>query len=193
MGTTLSAIKTLLLPALAALLVFVLFSFIVVPIWQHYRNRYSHYLPLGTLSGQTMTLRDRMQSSLSHFFARASTSNTGREYAATSDGTLGIGDRIRSLLRRGGIVGAGPNRNSGGEQGVNDNELLSDDEDLNWILHDSARGLSLGEAGEELGPVRPERRQELSRNGASYDQRRLSRELEQGFMDDSDDDEPPRR
>ncbi|CAK7271988.1 hypothetical protein SEPCBS57363_004903 [Sporothrix epigloea] len=175
MGTTLSAIKTLFLPALAALIVFILFTFIIVPVWQHYRNRYSHYLPLGTLSNQTLSLRDRMQSSLSHFFSRASTSNSWRERTAVNDGIFGIGDRIRSLLGRGNL-GASPGRNSGDEEGTNESDLLSDDEDLNWNLHDPARGLSLGEAGEELGRVQPGQRHELPRDGSLYDQRRLSRE-----------------
>lgn len=117
-----------------------------------------------------------MQSSLSHFFSRASTSSSWRESTANSDGIFGIGDRIRNLLRRGGILGASPNRNSGDEQGTSDNDLLSDDGDLNWNLHDPARGLSLGEVGEELGRVQAGRRHELPRDGSFYDQRRLSRE-----------------
>ena len=169
--------QTLFLPALAALVVFVLFTFVIVPIWQHYRNRYSHYLPIDTLSHQTLSLRDRMQSSLSHFFARATTTTTWRERVAANGGDTGIGGRIRGLFQRGGSDGAGRSRNSsGGELGINDNGLLSDDEDLDLHLHDPERGLSLGEDGEELGTMRPERRSQLPRGGSVYDQRRLSRE-----------------
>ncbi|CAK7216305.1 hypothetical protein SBRCBS47491_002779 [Sporothrix bragantina] len=194
MGATLSVIKTLFLPALAALVVFIVFTFVIVPVWQHYRNRYSHYLPIDTLSNQTLSLRDRMQSSLSHFFSRAATTTTWRDRVAANGGDTGIGGRIRGLFRRGGSGGAGLGRNSsGGELGINDNDLLSDDEDLDLNLHDPARGLSLGEVGEELGTMRPGQRNELPRGGAGYDQRRLSIELEQGFMDDSDDEDPPRR
>ncbi|CAK7224372.1 hypothetical protein SCUCBS95973_005494 [Sporothrix curviconia] len=172
MGAALSVIKTLFLPAFAALAVFILFTFIIVPVWQHYRNRYSHYLPIDTLSNQTLSLRDRMQSSLSHFFSRAATTTSWRDRVAANGGDTGIGGRIRSLFRRGGGGGGG----DGGELGLNDNDLLSDDEDLALNLHDPTRGLSLGEVGEELGTMRPERRNELPRGGAVHDQRRLSRE-----------------
>ncbi|CAK7219214.1 hypothetical protein SEUCBS140593_003815 [Sporothrix eucalyptigena] len=193
MGATLSVIKTLFLPAIAALAVFLVFTFVIVPVWQHYRNRYSHYLPIDTLSNQTLSLRHRVQSSVSHFFSRAATTTTWRDRVGANGGDTGIGGRIRGLFNRGGGSSHGRN-NSGGELGVDDNDLLSDDEDLDLNLHDTAHGLSLGEVGEELGTMRPDnRRRELPRGGAVYEPRRLSRELEQGFMDDSDEEEPPRR
>ncbi|KAL1896549.1 hypothetical protein Sste5346_004583 [Sporothrix stenoceras] len=196
MGATLSVVKTLFLPAIIALLVFVLFTFVIVPIWQHYRNRYSHYLPIDTLSSQTLSLRDRMQASVSHFFSRATTTTSWRDRVAMNGGDTGIGGRLRTLFNRS-RSGGGHARDNSGELG-GDDELLSDEEELSLNLHDPARGISLGEVGEELGTMRSNsangRRNELPRGGAVvYDAPRLSRELEQGFMDDSEDDEPPRR
>ncbi|KIH95054.1 hypothetical protein SPBR_03533 [Sporothrix brasiliensis 5110] len=198
MGATLSVVKTLFLPAIIALLVFVLFSFVIVPIWQHYRNRYSHYLPIDTLSSQTLSLRDRMQASVSHFFSRATTTTSWRDRVGTNGGDTGIGGRLRGLFSR----RNSPSRAGGShsrDNSLRSDELLSDSEELSLHLHNPARGIELGEVGEELGTMRANsgagrRQHELPRGGAAvYDAPRLSRELEQGFMDDSDDDEPPRR
>lgn len=174
--------QTLFLPAIIALLVFVLFSFVIVPIWQHYRNRYGHYLPMDTLSTQTLSLRDRMQASVSHFFSRATTTTSWRDRVAMNGGDTGIGGRLRTLFGRGrsGGAGGGHARDNSGELGGD--ELLSDDEELSLSLHDPARGISLGEVGEELGTMRPNstngngRRNELPGGGAVYDAPRLSRE-----------------
>ena len=183
-STNLPPSQTLFLPAIAALLVFVLFSFVIVPVWQHYRNRYSHYLPIDTLSSQTLSLRDRMQASVSHFFSRATTTTSWRERTAANGGDTGIGGRLRGLFRRGGSNngrggGGGHSRDNSGELGGD--ELLSDDDELSLNLHDPAHGISLGEVGEELGTMRSNsgsgRRHELPRGGAAvHDAPRLSRE-----------------
>ncbi|KAK4193098.1 hypothetical protein QBC35DRAFT_482620, partial [Podospora australis] len=68
MGATFSAIKTLIVPALISLIIFLVFSFVLFPLWQRYRNRYSQYLPLDTISNGTSSIRARIQGSISRFF-----------------------------------------------------------------------------------------------------------------------------
>lgn len=145
---------------------------------------------MDTLSTQTLSLRDRMQASVSHFFSRATTTTSWRDRVAMNGGDTGIGGRIRTLFGRGrsggggaGIGGGGGGSHARGNSGeLGGDELLSDDEELGFNLHDPARGISLGEVGEELGAMRPNsnnsngRRNELPRGGAVYDAPRLSRE-----------------
>ncbi|KAK3297537.1 uncharacterized protein B0H64DRAFT_126034 [Chaetomium fimeti] len=141
MGSTFAVIKTLIVPAVISLVLFLVATFVLVPLWQRYRNRYSQYLPLETISNQTLSLRARMQGAVVRFMAPSAWR------ARASDG----------------IVVA-------------------------------ERGSFDSEEGEELGDVdetTARRVLDQQRDDPVDSTRRLSRDLEEGFMDDSDD-EPER-
>ncbi|KAI1360027.1 hypothetical protein F5Y08DRAFT_59764 [Xylaria arbuscula] len=72
MGSTLSVIKTLLIPAIVSLVLFLTLTYLVVPLWRYYRNRYSQYLPLDSLSSQTTSLRIHMQNAVARWIASSS-------------------------------------------------------------------------------------------------------------------------
>ncbi|CAP73142.1 uncharacterized protein PODANS_2_5550 [Podospora anserina S mat+] len=57
--------QTLVVPAIISLILFLLSTFVLYPLWQRYRNRYSQYLPIDTLSEQTSSLRARITGGLS--------------------------------------------------------------------------------------------------------------------------------
>lgn len=61
--------QTLIVPAVISLILFLTTTFVLVPLWQRYRNRYSQYLPLDTISTQTLSLRSRIQEALVRFLA----------------------------------------------------------------------------------------------------------------------------
>ncbi|KAI0874581.1 hypothetical protein GGS24DRAFT_500653 [Hypoxylon argillaceum] len=144
MGTMLSVIKTLLVPALISLVLFLLSTYVILPVWRYYRNRYSQYLPLDTISTQTTSLRIRIQDAIARWISSSS--------------------RWRLRARDRGTV-------------ADDNE--------------SDLGFS-SEEGEELNEVDEDRRHALSldtHHQHTDSDRRLSRDLEEGFRDDSDDDD----
>ncbi|KAI1827873.1 hypothetical protein F4861DRAFT_292841 [Xylaria intraflava] len=64
MGSTLSIIKTLFIPALISLVLFLVLTYLVLPLWRYYRNRYSQYLPLDSISTRTTSLRIRTQDAI---------------------------------------------------------------------------------------------------------------------------------
>ncbi|EPE07171.1 hypothetical protein F503_07822 [Ophiostoma piceae UAMH 11346] len=174
MGDTASALKTVFIPALIALLLFLFLNYAIVPAWRLYRSRYGHYVPVEQLSSQTVSLGYRMHVAIGNFFSRASTATSnwrGRGQSGSSGNSTsgrGLGSRIRAML------GRRPSR----EYSEMDDDLLSDD-------------------GEELGTIRAPGADQPLGQPPAYDARRLSRELEQGFMDDSesesDDDQRQRR
>jgi len=144
MGATLSLLKTLVIPAIISLLLYLLISYIVVPVWKRYRGRYSNYLPLDTISTHTISFRQRAQSAV-----------------------LGL------LLPSSWRTDFGRNRHTVSAQDGSGSDFDEDE-------------------GEELHEVDDNRREAISldaRRGADVDGRRLSRDLEEGFKDDSDDDE----
>ncbi|RSL93157.1 hypothetical protein CEP52_013394 [Fusarium oligoseptatum] len=131
MGASTSMIKTLAVPAVVSLILFLLSTYVLIPLWRRYA-RYSQYLPLDSLSSQTLSLRDRITSRISAW-------RLNRNATFSSD--------------------------TGSEDGL-------DDED-----------------GEELGHVDEAtwRQMEADTRAARPDNtRRLSRDLEEGFRDDSD-------
>ncbi|TVY59558.1 hypothetical protein LSUE1_G009484 [Lachnellula suecica] len=144
MGATLSLLKTLVIPAIISLILYLLISYLIVPAWKRYRNRYSQYLPLDAISTRTTSLRQRIQSSLARGLLPSSwREQFQRRTASAQDG-------------------------SGSD--------FDEDE------------------GEELYDVDDNRREALSldaRRGRDDDGRRLSRDLEEGFKDDSDDEDEP--
>ncbi|KAG5980931.1 hypothetical protein E4U55_003465 [Claviceps digitariae] len=126
----LSLVKTIFIPAVISLILFLLLTFVVLPLWRRYRNRYSQYLPVPTYT-----------SGLSNFFAR----------------------RLSMLT-----LPSTWSRNGGSVDSVDVDDFLED--------------------GEELASVDPRLvsvlRHVVSRGDDGV--RRLSRDLEEGFMDDSD-------
>ncbi|KAF7550469.1 hypothetical protein G7046_g8012 [Stylonectria norvegica] len=64
MGATMSVVKTLIAPALVSLLIFIIITYVLLPIWRRYRSRYSQYLPLDSLSTQTASWRQRITARL---------------------------------------------------------------------------------------------------------------------------------
>ncbi|KAK0739209.1 hypothetical protein B0T21DRAFT_362182 [Apiosordaria backusii] len=135
MGATFSAVKTLIVPAIISLILFLLSTFVLYPLWQRYRNRYSQYLPLDTISEQTSSLRARI------------TGGIGRLIFTTRWGTH-LTDRL--------VIGGRESFDS------------EDGEELEDVDESTGRG---------------------GNNSVSIDSsRRLSRDLEEGFIDDSDED-----
>ncbi|KAG6007215.1 hypothetical protein E4U21_006234 [Claviceps maximensis] len=130
-SSLLSLVKTIFIPAVISLLLFLLLTFIVLPLWRRYRNRYSQYLPVPTYT-----------SGLSNFFSR-------RFSMLTLPSTW--------------------SRNGGSVDSVDVDDLLEDGEELASV---DSRLVSII-------------RQVVSRGDDRV--RRLSRDLEEGFMDDSDD------
>ncbi|PFH63069.1 hypothetical protein XA68_18206 [Ophiocordyceps unilateralis] len=59
-ASTVSSVKTLLVPAVVSLVIFTFLSFVILPIWRRYRARYGQYLPLNSLSERTSSLRHRI-------------------------------------------------------------------------------------------------------------------------------------
>jgi hypothetical protein len=119
-------------------------SYLLVPLWKRYRGRYSNYLPLDTISTQTTSFRQRIQSAIA-----------------------------RRLLPSSWRSDFGGNRYTVSAADGNGSDFDEDD-------------------GEELYEVDSNRREALSldaRRGRDDDGRRLSRDLEEGFKDDSDDED----
>ncbi|KAK4203694.1 hypothetical protein QBC40DRAFT_166458, partial [Triangularia verruculosa] len=125
--------QTLIIPAIISLILFLLSTFVLWPLWQRYRNRYSQYLPLDTISEQTSSVRARVTSWL------------GSLIFTTRWGTH-LTDRL--------VIGGRESFDS------------EDGEELEDVDESTGRG---------------------GNNGDSIDSsRRLSRDLEEGFIDDSD-------
>ncbi|KAI4864641.1 hypothetical protein F4820DRAFT_422966 [Hypoxylon rubiginosum] len=144
MGPTISVVKTLIVPAVISLILFLLSSYVLVPLWRFYHARYSHYLPLDTISNHTSSMRVRIQDAIARWLI-------------PSRWRIGGGDRV--------VVGA------------------DDASDLGFS----------SEEGEELDEVDDDRRHALSLDTHHVDgtdsMRRLSRDLEEGFRDDSDEED----
>ncbi|KAI1414607.1 hypothetical protein F5Y13DRAFT_158921 [Hypoxylon sp. FL1857] len=140
MGSTLSVVKTLIIPAVISLILFLLSTYVLVPLWRHYRTRYSQYLPLDTISTHTSSIRGRIQDAMARWL---------------------LPSRWRFSLHERLVVG-------------------DDASDLGFS----------SEEGEELDEVHDDPRHALSLDTHNLEHtdsmRRLSRDLEEGFRDDSD-------
>ncbi|KAI1135108.1 hypothetical protein F5Y05DRAFT_182403 [Hypoxylon sp. FL0543] len=147
MGSTLSVVKTLIIPAVISLILFLVSTYVLVPLWRHYRTRYSQYLPLDTISTHTSSIRGRVQTTIARWL---------------------LPSRWRLNLRERLVVG-------------------DDASDLGFS----------SEEGEELDEVDDDRRHALSLDTHSPEHvdsmRRLSRDLEEGFRDDSDEEDDSTR
>ncbi|KAH8689672.1 hypothetical protein BGW36DRAFT_74597 [Talaromyces proteolyticus] len=138
MGRSLDLVKTLAIPAVISLSLYLLFGYLIIPFFRRYHQRYAQYLPLNSISAHTSTLRERIADSLMHFF---------------------LPSTWRLRLRRGG--------------GEDNNDAIS----------------IFDEEGEHMAAmdIDAARREALeARRSASEAQMRLSRDLEEGFMDDSE-------
>ncbi|KUI52777.1 hypothetical protein VP1G_00111 [Cytospora mali] len=149
MGSTLSTAKASSSPPLH---IFLLATYILLPLWQRYRNsRYGAYLPLETISSGTQTLRHRIHNNI----ARWLVPSTWRE-------------RLQDRL-----VVAGSSESDNGFNSDEGEELdeVPEDEDVRRRLEREAR--------RSRGSGRPDF------------VRRLSRDLEEGFRDESDEETEP--
>ncbi|KAI1643147.1 uncharacterized protein F4817DRAFT_350824 [Daldinia loculata] len=148
MGTTISVVKTLIIPAVISLILFILSTYVLVPLWRHYHARYSQYLPLDTISSHTVSLRVRMQDAIARWMV-------------PSRWRINMHDRV--------VVGA------------------DDASDIGFS----------SEEGEELDEVDDDRRHALSLDAHDPERadstRRLSRDLEEGFRDDSEEENEARQ
>lgn len=133
MGDTLVVVKTLVIPAVISLILFLILTFVIVPIWRHYRVRYSQYLPIDAISEHTTGWRYRLTNRLIRIASAPLTWRRNREVASAAVDL---------------------------EEGE---ELGEMDDDIRQVLEAIAR----------------------SRQGIEST-RRLSRDLEEGFIDDSD-------
>ncbi|KAL2815891.1 hypothetical protein BJX63DRAFT_151821 [Aspergillus granulosus] len=137
MGSAASLAKTLFIPAIISLALYVLISFAIIPFFRRYHQRYSQYLPLETISAHTSSLWERIADAVMRRFLPSS----WRQQAHITDAQ----DNISILDEEGEIM-----------------------------------------VGMHMDPAD---REALERQGntVTEDQGRLSRELEEGFRDDSDD------
>ncbi|KAF2744326.1 hypothetical protein M011DRAFT_470457 [Sporormia fimetaria CBS 119925] len=144
MAALLHFVKTIFIPLLTALVLYILLAYLVLPFVRRHRTRYSQYLPLTTeaLSFTTLSWRTRLSDGLYNLFMPSSWA-ASRQVHHDGDAT--------------------------------DDELFDDEEGEGMIGFD---------------PVDERRREALRdrRNHFGDADRRLSRELEEGFKDDSDDD-----
>ncbi len=106
-----------------ALAVFLGLTYLVVPFWQRYRNRYSQYLPLESISNQTSSLRHRIQSGIGRFFLPS-------VWRQRLQGRLAV--------------------DGGDDLGIEDNS--DDGEELGDVDDDRRRQLSSMEAQQQSGP-----------------------------------------
>ncbi|KAK0754786.1 hypothetical protein B0T18DRAFT_386608 [Schizothecium vesticola] len=139
MGASFSVIKTLIIPAIISLALYLLSHFLLIPLWRHYHLRYSTYLPLDTIQTQTSSIRAKVSDWIVRLIAKPLFSRSGATV----------------------------------------------------VVADPDSGASDSEDGEELGRVNQSARAAHGQNSGSVDSsRRLSRDLEEGFMDDSDEELP---
>ncbi|KAK2766633.1 hypothetical protein FQN54_005944 [Arachnomyces sp. PD_36] len=135
--------KTILVPAIISLALYILISYVILPLIRRSRQRYSQYLPLHAISSHTSSLRERASDALMNFLLPSS----WRQRAQFVDG-----------------------------HGDDDGRSVFDEEE------------GEGMVGFDMDPARREAL-ERTRGGAAESEGRLSRELEQGFMDDSDEED----
>lgn len=142
MANSLGLVKTLLIPALVSLAIYLAIFFALIPFIRRYRQRYSQYLPLHTISAHTSSLRDRISDTVMRFVLRATNC------------------RRREV------------------EGQEDSSSVFDDEE------------GEGMVGFEMDAAR---RAALDRRRDVGSDARLNRDLEEGFMDDSDDEDTDTR
>lgn len=179
MSAVSSVVKTLLLPALLAAAIYVLTSFVLVPLfqrWRRYRNRYNQYLPVGASSSSSSSFNSSSPwSRLANVGNLIGQLMPERFKDWLSDKVVGAVGTINRRV----VDGSSPlvDEESGADLG-DDEEMNSFDEERER-LRGRREALSLS--------IQRGRRNEGGHDGSS--ERRLSRELEEGFRDDSSDEE----
>ncbi|KAF2097168.1 hypothetical protein NA57DRAFT_77422 [Rhizodiscina lignyota] len=160
-----SNFKTILIPAVFALSLYLLLTYVLLPLWRRHRQRYAQYLPLHSaldfdnISTSTNSFRARLQDALASFFLPPS---------------------IRARWRRSRVVD-GSGMRGAGDNG--DDDIIGEDEGedlVNLSGIEAARREALEARRSEL---------ERIRRGGEFSDRRLSRDLEEGFMDSSDEED----
>ncbi|KAI9741964.1 MAG: hypothetical protein M1834_000353 [Cirrosporium novae-zelandiae] len=144
MGAFFGVLKTVLIPALISLVLYATITFIILPFFRRYRQRYAQYLPLTTISEHTSTIRDRVSNAFMRILLPSSWRNRMMEDCRYA---------------RGEIEGS-----------------LFDEEEGEGMI-----GFDVDERRREA--------LERRRSNAVEDERRLSRDLEEGFRDDSEDED----
>jgi len=136
-SSSLSPAKTLIVPALISLAIYIVLSYLIIPFFRRYHQRYAQYLPLHSISTPTSSIRERAADALMHFV-------------------------LPYMWRQGARLNADPN------------DAIS--------IYDEEGELMVGM------DIDPSRREALERRRSltSESQVRLSRELEEGFIDDSE-------
>ncbi|KAN0073388.1 hypothetical protein V8E54_008608 [Elaphomyces granulatus] len=142
-SSSLSPAKTLIVPALISLAIYIVLSYLIIPFFRRYHQRYAQYLPLNSISTRTSSIRERAADALMHFV-------------------------LPSMWRRGA-------------------RLIADPGDAISIYDEEGEIM----VGMDIDPSRREAL-ERRRSLASESQVRLSRELEEGFMDDSEEESEER-
>jgi hypothetical protein len=151
------------------LVVYLVLSYLLEPLVRRYRHRYHDYLPLNRLSLQ-----------------QSSTSLRHRIWAGLT--ALGLPFEWLRRIGAGGAAAAG-----GGYRGERHGALrqLGDDSDGEDDVDDETAAVSLFGNGEHLVglPFDPSLREDLERRRTdpAASERRLSRDLEEGFRDNSSD------
>ncbi|KAK7745676.1 hypothetical protein SLS62_009717 [Diatrype stigma] len=59
--------QSLAIPAVISLILFLLSTYLLIPLWRRYRSRYSQYIPLDRISDHTSTIRGRIQEILTRW------------------------------------------------------------------------------------------------------------------------------
>ncbi|KAM7217853.1 hypothetical protein V8F06_006780 [Rhypophila decipiens] len=142
MGASVAVIKTLAIPAVISLIIFLVSTYLLIPLWRRYRNRYSQYLPLDSISNGTLSLRARIQNGIA-------------QWLVPSNWRTRLQDRL--VIAESGTSDAG---------------------------YDSEEGEELNEVDDSARAVLERDRHAAAAHADTT--RRLSRDLEEGFMDDSD-------
>ena len=155
-------LQTILIPALLALALYLLTTYLLLPLWRAHRQRYAQYLPVPAashLSATTASLRHRVSDALASFLVPESL-------------------RARFARSRGVVDGS---------RGAEHDDGFDDDDDAEGLVDlavvEAARREALEERRRTL-----ERRRRVDGDAYASD-RRLSRDLEEGFMDESDEED----
>ncbi|KAF7504031.1 hypothetical protein GJ744_002910 [Endocarpon pusillum] len=148
MGSFGDFFRTILVPALISLSIYLLLSYAIIPLYRQHRQRYAQYLPLETISQHTSSLRSRISDAVARFILPSAWLN-GRPPGSRPGSRYGSGEVNGSLF---------------------------DEEE-------EGEGL----VGFDIDTQRRVRLE--SSNGTGNSDRRLSRDLEEGFQDESDNEE----
>ncbi|TKA45134.1 hypothetical protein B0A54_04230 [Friedmanniomyces endolithicus] len=164
-----AVVKALLAPALIALALYTLGAYVILPLYRRHHSRCSEYLPLSPFSSQTSGLRSRIWGAVSRFLVP-------RAYWGGRGG--------------GGVVNGSAGEAAGGSGGGGGGGSGGSGED-HWVLEagEGERMVGFGRDVERLDRGRDERGGRVG-SGVEIDSlRRLSRDLEEGFRDESSEEE----